>query len=498
MGVSIDIALPGQSESDALAIPLADPVEPITSSGARIVDEKLGGRLTRLAASGDLRGELGRTTLLHVDSELRAPRVVLVGVGPRERTDVEALRAAGGAVGAELRAVGGAVTWLLDDSISIEATEQVRALVEGTLLGAYDAGRWKTSDRSRRPLERIVIGADDEPALRAAAERAALLVGHVNRARDLVNAPPNELRPVELAAHAAELAETLPQLSFEALGPDEIAALGLGAFEAVARGSDAEPRLIVLRHEPAEAKPEPVLGLVGKAITFDTGGISIKPAASMQNMKGDMAGGAAVIEGIAAIAAMGLPVRALAVVAACENAIGGRSYRPGDIVRAASGTTIEITNTDAEGRLVLADALWYARREGATHVLDLATLTGATKIALGDLYAALFANDDAWRDRIFAAAERSGDRAWPFPLHPRYRRYVDSSFADLKNSSELRQAGSALAAAFLQEFAGEGPWGHIDMAGTGFLERSRGDELREPGGTGYGVRLIAELAESLR
>jgi len=213
-------------------------------------------------------------------------------------------------------------------------------------------------------------------------------------------------------------------------------------------------------------------------------------------MKGDMAGGAGVLHGIGAVAALGLPVRAVAAIAAAENLPSGHAFRPGDILHAANGKTIEIINTDAEGRLVLADALWYARREGATHVIDLATLTGAMVIALGDLYAGFFANDDAWRDRIIAAGDRSGDHVWPFPLHPRYRRYVDSAYADMKNGSTLREGSPVLAAEFLQEFAGEGPWAHVDMAGPAFLDRSRGDYLRVPGGTGYGVRLIAELASS--
>jgi leucyl aminopeptidase len=217
----------------------------------------------------------------------------------------------------------------------------------------------------------------------------------------------------------------------------------------------------------------------------------------MQDMKGDMAGGAGVIEGIGAIAELRLPVRAVAVVASCENLPGGAAYRPGDILTAANGKTIEIVNTDAEGRLVLADALWYARREGATNVVDLATLTGAMELALGDLYAGFFANDDEWAARVADAGERSGDLVTRFPLHPRYRRYVDSVFADMKNSSDLRQASPALAAEFLREFAGDGPWAHVDMAGPGFLERSRGDYLRVAGGTGYGVRLLAALAESL-
>jgi leucyl aminopeptidase len=216
----------------------------------------------------------------------------------------------------------------------------------------------------------------------------------------------------------------------------------------------------------------------------------------MEDMKGDMAGGAGTLHGIGALAALNMPVRALAVLAAAENLPGGNAFRPGDILTAANGKTIEIVNTDAEGRLVLADALWYARREGATHILDLATLTGAMELALGDLYAGFFANDETWRDQIVAAGERSGDLLWPFPLHERYRRYVDSTFADLKNSSDLRQGSPVLAAKFLEEFAGDGPWAHVDMAGPGFLERSRGDYYRVPGGTGYGVRLIAELATS--
>jgi leucyl aminopeptidase len=222
----------------------------------------------------------------------------------------------------------------------------------------------------------------------------------------------------------------------------------------------------------------------------------LKPANKMEDMKGDMAGGAGTLHGIGAVAALQLPVRAIAVIASAENLPGGDAFRPGDILRAANGKTIEITNTDAEGRLVLADALWYARREGATHVLDLATLTGAMELALGDLYAGFFANDDEWRDRVNAAGERSGDLVWPFPLHARYRRFVDSTYADLKNSSTLRQGSPVLAAKFLEEFAGEGPWAHVDMAGPGFLERSRGDYYRVAGGTGYGVRLIAELASS--
>jgi leucyl aminopeptidase len=497
VAVPIEIALPGQTKVDALAVPVA---QPLGGDGARIVDGKLDGRLTRLTESGELRGERGEALLLHTDGELDAPRVVAVGLGERADVDADALRTAGAAAAMALARVGGTLGWLLDESLPVPLAEQARALVEGTVIGGYWPGRWKTEDDSRRPraVERIVLGHFETQELRDAAELGALLAERTNRARDLANMPPNELDPEALAEHAETLAAEHEHLTAEALGPAELDDLGMGALAAVGRGSRNEPRLVVLRYEPPQpTRPDVRLGLVGKAITFDSGGISIKPAARMEDMKGDMAGGAGTLHGIGAVAALRLPVRAIAVLAAAENLPGGDAFRPGDILRAANGKTIEIVNTDAEGRLVLADALWYARRQGATHVLDLATLTGAMELALGDLYGGLFANDDEWRDRIVAAGERSGDLLWPFPLHARYRRYVDSTFADMKNGSTLRQGSPVLAAKFLEEFAGDGAWAHVDMAGPGFLERSRGDYYRVPGGTGYGVRLIAELARGL-
>jgi leucyl aminopeptidase len=376
----------------------------------------------------------------------------------------------------------------------VEVEEQARAVVEGLVLGGFDPGAWKTRDGRKPAPRRLVLATGAGERVRAAAERAATVAAWATRCRELVNTPANLLTPEGLSAAAAELTDRLEHVSHEALGRDEIAAAGMGAFEAVARGSELEPRLIVLRYEPPGAPEAPVLGLVGKAITFDTGGYSLKPPAKMDEMKTDMAGGAAVVCGLAAVAELGIPVRALAVVAACENMVSGRAMRPGDIVTASNGTTIEITNTDAEGRLVLADALVDARRRGATHLLDLATLTGAVTVALGDYYAGLMGNDDAWVELVQAAARRSGDHAWRLPLHETYKRYLRSTYADLKNSSDLRQAGPSYAARFLQEFAGDGPWAHLDIAGTGDLERSRGDYLTQRGATGYGVRLIVELA----
>jgi leucyl aminopeptidase len=494
--VPIEIALPGQTRVDALAVPVS---LPLTGDGARIVDEKLGGRLARLVESGELRGDRNEALLLHVDGGLDAPRLVVVGLGKRDELDLDAFRSAGAAAAHALQRVGGTLAWLLDDSLDVPLPEQAGALVEGTILGGYSPGAWKTEDGEKRPkaVDRIVIGHFETQELRAAAERAALLAERTNQARDLANMPPNELNPHTLGERAKELAHGHEHLTCDVLATRELDELEMGALSAVGRGSRNEPRLIVLRYDPPGARDDVVLGLVGKSITFDTGGISLKSAPSMEDMKGDMAGGAGCLHGIGAVAALGLPVRAIAVLAAAENMPGGDAFRPGDILRAANGKTIEVINTDAEGRLVLADALWYARREGATHILDLATLTGAMELALGDLYAGYFANDEEWSERIRRAGDRSGDLLWPFPLHQRYRRYVDSAFADMKNGSTLRQGSPVLAAKFLEEFSGEGPWAHVDMAGPGFLERSRGDYLRVPGGTGYGVRLIAQLTELL-
>jgi leucyl aminopeptidase len=448
-------------------------------------------RLAPLLEAGELRGDRAEATVVH-----GSPRIVAAGLGDRGEVDADALRTAGAVAAQALARVGGSLAWRLDPSLAIALPEQAAALVEGTVLGGYSPGAWKTQDEEKRPrtVETVVFS---DAVVREAAERAALVAERANRARDLANMPPNELNPHTLGEKAKELAREHEHLTCDVLATRELDDLGMGALSAVGRGSRNEPRLIVLRYDPPNPREKIVLGLVGKSITFDTGGISLKPAPKMEDMKGDMAGGAGTLHGIGAVAALRLPVRAIAVLAAAENMPGGDAFRPGDILRAANGKTIEVINTDAEGRLVLADALWYARREGATHVLDLATLTGAMELALGDLYAGYFANDDDWSEQIRHAADRSGDLAWPFPLHERYRRYVDSAFADMKNGSTLRQGSPVLAAKFLEEFAGDGPWAHVDMAGPGFLERSRGDYLRVPGGTGYGVRLIVQLAEQV-
>ena len=496
MDIDVVEAPPGGVEADVLVFTVPDPVT--LSKAAEGLDRLVEGRLSRLVENGELRGDEGRVTLLHADGRLAAQRAAGVGVGERE-LDADRLRTAAAAAACETVDVGGTtMAWVVEPDGPLSPSVQARAIVDGTVLGPYEAARWKTSGEPSVQIERLVLCGPGAAGVAGEAERANVAAAWANRCRDLVNAPANELTPERLGDWAEEIAGGSPSLRFEALGPDEIRAAGMGAFGAVSQGSDNPPRLITLAYEPeTPARPELRIGLVGKAITFDAGGLSLKPAYHMDEMKSDMGGGGAVLAATGAIAELGLPVRILTVVPSCENLPGGHSYRPGDIVTALSGKTIEITNTDAEGRLILADALWFARESGATHLLDLATLTGGIVVAMGDLYAGLFGNDDAWVAEIEEAAEASGDHAWRLPLHERYHRYNDSAFADLKNSSDYKQASPILAAAFLEQFAGEGPWAHLDIAGTAYLERGRGDYYSDLGATGYGVRLLAELARRL-
>ena len=490
---------PEAIEADVLGVGV---VEPATEPGGAVaaIDRPLGGRLADLAREGELTATGGSVLLLHVEAGPRHPppplaasRVAAAGLGAAERLDADAIRTAAAAAARTAARFGGSLAWVVDEALPLPAAEQARAAVDGASLGTYDPGRWKSGRSAGNDLRRLVI-AGGVDGVAEAATRAGVVARWTTRARDFVNAPANEMTPTALGERAEEIAREVPALTVEALGPEAIVRLGLTAFAAVARGSDEPARLLVARYDPpAPARDDLVLGLVGKAITFDSGGLSLKSPERMTWMKVDMAGGAAVVCGLGAIAELGLPVRALGVVAACENMPGPRSYRPGDIIRTFNGTTVEVTNTDAEGRIVLADALAHARVLGATHLVDLATLTGG---ALGDVYAGLFARGDDWRDELLAAADASGDHAWPWPLHRRFRRLLDSDVADLKNSASGR-AATAAAAAFLSEFAGDGPWAHVDIGGTAFLERSRGDYLSQRGGTGAGVRLVAELGRRL-
>lgn len=453
-------------------------------AGEGVPHDVPGGALQALLDSGEARTGAGRLAVAHAEGR----RWILAGLGDREDLDAERARTVAAAAHGRARELGARVLcWEAPHEVE-EAV--LAALVQGTLLHAYRFERYQRApaEEDERGLEALLISAHHDVS--AAVSRAATIATAQNRARDLQNAPPNDLTPTRLAERARELAGAHEALSVEVLGREELLARGMGAFAAVAQGSYEEPALIVLRHEPPGADGE-LLGFVGKAVTFDSGGISIKPAAKMHEMKFDMSGGAAVLEALGAVAELGLPVRVLGVVGATENLPSGRSMKPGDIVRASNGLSIEVNNTDAEGRLVLADCLAYAVEQGAERIVDLATLTGAIIFALGSSYAGLMANDEAWAAMLLAASERSGDALWRMPLHREYADMIKGQYADLVNATEARKAQSVTAAEFLRRFVGETPWAHVDIAGVAW---ERGRRYASKGGSGFGVPLLVELA----
>ncbi len=411
------------------------------------------------------------------------PPIAVVALEP----DVEGLRTAAARAVRACRS-GGTVAWLFDRSGQLRPTDQVRALTEGAVIGGYDGRRWRSGDRPPAVERFVICGADAD--LASVAERAALVARWTNLARELVDAPPHLATPSALSDRATLLDG---RLRVEIVDP---AQAGLNALVAVGGGSPEPPQLLVLAHEPADAAPAPRLALVGKAVTFDSGGYFLKPRSDIVRQKADMAGGAAVIAALGAIAELNLPLSVIGVVPACESMVSGTAMRPTDVITTAAGLTVEVMNPDAEGRLILADALWYARRQGTTHVVDLATLTGAMREGMGDVYTGVFATDDAWRDAVVAAGNAAGDLAWPWPLHPRYRPLIESRVADLRNNAGKSFGFPIVAATFLAQFAGDGPWAHVDMLGPALLDDDRGDAFG-PGASGYGVRMLVELATRL-
>lgn len=440
--------------------------------------------LRQLVELGEAKPGLGKVAVSHEDAPGGGQRRVLIaGLGKREEFDGEGARVAAAAVAGRARELGAvSLSWALpDDGAEV-------GLVEGTLLKLYSFDRYKSKrDEDSGGLETLEIagaGVSEE-----AARRGRIAAEAVNRARELQNLPSNVANPEFLAGRAQEIADAHGSVELELFDRAEIVQRGMGAFAAVAQGTHAEPRLIVLRYRGGDQGPH--LGFVGKAVTFDTGGISLKPGAKMSEMKFDMSGGAAVLESIDAIAKLELPVTITAVVPATENMPSGHAIKPGDIVTALNGKTIEINNTDAEGRLILADALSYAVEQGAERVVDLATLTGAIIVALGSTHAGLFSNDDDWFHEVDAACTATGELGWRLPLHKETAKLVEGTYADLDNAPAGRKASSITAAHFLSSFVGDVPWVHMDIAGTAW-------ELGRPyvgkGASGFGVRALIELA----
>jgi leucyl aminopeptidase len=439
------------------------------------------GALGALVESGEARSEFRALTHAHAAGR----RWILIGLGARDEFDPERARVAAAVALGRARELGArTLCWELPHKVGDAVPG---ALVEGTLLAAYRYTAFKSDPGEDRAPAELVVSAHHDVAASVELGRAGGEAA--NRARDLGNAPPNSLTPSALAARAREL----PGVQVDVLVRAEIEAAGMGAFAAIAQGAGEEPQLITIRHEPAGAGG-PLLGLVGKAVTFDSGGYSIKPAARMHEMKFDMGGGAAVLEATAAIAELGLPLRLVTVIGATENLVSSRAVRPGDIVRAKAGITIEVNNTDAEGRLVLADCLTHARDQGAERLLDLATLTGGIVAVFGPVHAGLMGNDDAWCDAVRAAGDATGERVWRLPLGPEYDELIKGTYADLINSSEGRKAQPITAAALLARFAGDVPWAHLDIAG---VADSLGRPYAAKGASGWGVRLLVELARGV-
>jgi leucyl aminopeptidase len=438
--------------------------------------------LQALLDAGEAKPKLEHVAVTHRDGR----RVVLAGLGPREQFDGERARIVAAVVGRRARELGARhLCWELPPAVG----DGVAAgLVQGTLLGAYRFTRYRPP-ADEPALDQLTISAPGHD-LKDVVDRAAVLAEAQNRARDLGNAAPNDLTPAALADYAIALAERHAALTVTVLDEDELRTRGMGAFASVAQGSAQPAQLIALEYAgaPDDARR---LGLIGKAVTFDSGGLSLKPPNSMIEMKFDMAGGAAVIEAIAALAELQTPVRVLGIVGATENLVSGSSVRPGDIVTALDGTTIEVNNTDAEGRLVLADCITHARRLGCDAIVDIATLTGGVVVALGATYAGLWASDDALAAQLVACGERTGELLWRLPLHPAYAEMVKGRYAQLTNRTQRREASAIAGAEFLHHFAGDERWAHLDIAAVG-------DDGRAPyldkGGTGFGVRLLAELA----
>ena len=478
-------------DTDLFVVPVFDGENAAAAFAA--ADAATGGEAGQAVASGEFKGKFGEFFVTPArQGGWKAAKLALAGAGKIEDFDLERLRKVAAASGLMARGRRIARVAFMHRG-TIPSADAVQAIVEGLILAAFCVDSYKTGERLGPPATDLTVALERAGAPRdvldAAISRGIVLGESSNLARELANEPSNLLTPSIFAERGAAIAKDAG-VGVEILDEKAIAKLKMGLLLGVSRGSAEPPRVIVLRHDPPGAPKTPVLGLVGKGITFDTGGISIKPAEGMERMKDDMAGGAAVVCAMRAISILKAPIRVVGVVPSSENMPGGRALKPGDVLTAASGKTVEVLNTDAEGRLILGDALWYAQQLGATHLVDVATLTGACVVALGKIASGLFARPDAWRDVVADVARRAGDRCWPMPLYDEYFDQMRSEIADMVNSGG-RAGGACTAAAFLKEFTGGLPWAHIDVAGTAWADEAKPHQPKGP--IGIAVRTLAEL-----
>jgi leucyl aminopeptidase len=507
MKTTISLSTPAQLETEALVVVVLDHAEKKPSDAPQGTNNKAdhskpqlkveaGDAISSVAgellASGELTGKPFEINLLHKPAGLKAKRLLLLSGGAAKKFAAYDVRRLAGAAVRALKSRGiRSFAFLAPPSINPE--EAVRAIVEGALVGNFDSDYYR-SDRKDQKIEALTVltsGNTDKSALEKAAAEAQIIGESQNFTRDLVNEPSNLMTPTILAERARKMSEEVG-LKCGVYGPDKIKELKMGAFWSVAQGSDEPPALIVMKYEPAGAPEKPVIGLVGKGVTFDTGGISIKPADGMEKMKYDMAGGATMIGAMRAIALLKPKVKVIGIVCATENMPSGKAQKPGDVQIAMSGKSIEIINTDAEGRLLLADGLHYAKQLGCTHLVDAATLTGAVVVALGYANAGIFANDEDMYERIHKANENAGEKMWRLPLDDEYKENIKSSIADIVNSGG-RWGGAINAAMFLKEFAEDTPWIHLDIAGTAWMEEQKPWIAKGP--SGIALRSLIEFVK---
>ena len=464
--------------------------EVLFSSPAMDLDNALDGVLSNVCADGEFKGNLGELLTLHTMGRIAPKRVIVVGLGTEQKIRTQTLRfvsqiAAHHAQNIGVHQVALAVDW---GNEHISVVEAVQAQVEGAMLGAYTFRQYQHAERNGTGITQFLLVVEQADELEQAMRRGQPLAEATNFARDLVNEPPNVLTPRELAHRASTMAKQFA-LECEILDKPKMEELGMGGLLAVTQGSAEPPQFIILRYRGSDS--EKGMALVGKGITFDTGGISIKPADHMEEMKGDMAGAAAVLGAMQAIATLRPAINVTALIPTCENMPSGTAYRPGDILRIMNGKTIEIVNTDAEGRLILADALSYAVKQGLSPIIDLATLTGGIVVALGHTMTGLFCNSEQLTKEILTAGEAAGEKFWSMPLDEEYSEMIKSDIADIKQSAG-RVASSVTAAKILQHFVGNARWAHLDIAGTSYVDSKR--PYQEKGATGVGVRTLVELA----
>lgn len=482
-------------ESDLIVVNLFEGVEE-PGGATKTVDEALGGRIRQVLQSGDFKGKKGELLLLYPEGSLPAKRVLVVGLGPQEKFNLEVVRQVSAKVAQRARDLGvrGYHTVVHGAGQGgLEVAEAAQALVEGAILGLYRFAEYKAEDEGKGQQEELTLVEFDEQRttqIALGAQAGRVIAEATCFARDLINQPPSALTPRILATRAQKMAEE-HGLQYRVLDENRMRELGMGALLGVARGSDEPPRFLIVEHN-ADRQDLPTVVLVGKGITFDSGGLSLKTPEGMQTMKGDMAGAAAVLGALRAAADLGVPLHVVGLVPATENMPSGKAYKVGDILRSMSGKTIEIVNTDAEGRLILADALAYAAQYKPDAVVDIATLTGACMVALGREAAGLMTEDDDLAQRLTAAGEATGERLWRLPLWEEYRSYIESDVADMRNTGKERWGGAITAAMLLREFAQGYRWAHLDIAGTSFVEDSK-NPYRPAGGSGFGVRLFIQF-----